>query len=342
MSYLGSQPLAAMLPLVKGQNLSDLSDKAASRANLGVMSKDETLLHTIPIGTILSFYGNSAPPGFLPAYGQVVNAATYPELVQFLNPGSSSATLPDLRGEFLRGWDAGRGVDQGRNVRSWQKGTLQIADPTLSSANVAMPINKDENTAAHLSRVGLDSVQETNYPDSLLATTATNVVTNNLGGWGFQSGSTRPRNVAVLYCIKAYGAYANSTTLDVANLAQDLSMTVKTTDFLGAKSINGWQYVNGLLVQWGRINCPVGTTTGKADITFPVAFPRECFLVSASIGIQYPSYDQLTSGAASDQYRKGRQEVSIGMPSATGAPGQYFVDNNPGDARVIQWTAIGY
>lgn len=342
MSYLGSQPLAAMLPLVKGQNLSDLSDKAASRNNLGVLSKDETLLHTVPIGTILSFFGNSAPPGYLPCYGQVVNAATYPELVTFLNAGASSATLPDLRGEFLRGWDAGRGVDQGRNVRSWQKGSLVASDPTMMTPAVNGIINSDDATGSHLSRVGLDPVAETNYSDTRVAYTASGVVTTNLNAAGAVVGSTRPRNVAVLYCIKAYGAYANSTTLDVANLAQDLSMTVKTTDFLGAKSINGWQYINGLLVQWGRISCPVGTTTGKADITFPVAFPRECFLVSASIGILYPSYDQLTSGAASDQYRKGRQEVSIGMPSATGAPGQYFVDNNPGDSRVIQWTAIGY
>ncbi|WP_251988342.1 hypothetical protein, partial [Escherichia coli] len=32
--------------------------------------------------------------------------------------------LPDLRGEFIRGWDDGRKVDTGRKLLSWQKGTL--------------------------------------------------------------------------------------------------------------------------------------------------------------------------------------------------------------------------
>ncbi|GHK49937.1 hypothetical protein ECZU08_55330 [Escherichia coli] len=32
--------------------------------------------------------------------------------------------LPDLRGEFIRGWDDGRKIDEGRKLLSWQKGTL--------------------------------------------------------------------------------------------------------------------------------------------------------------------------------------------------------------------------
>ena len=37
-----------------------------------------------------------------------------------------STTLPDLRGEFIRGWDHGRGVDGGRGLRTWQKDAMNI------------------------------------------------------------------------------------------------------------------------------------------------------------------------------------------------------------------------
>jgi hypothetical protein len=68
------------------------------------------------IGTPIPFPLSTVPPGYLAMSGQAFNPATYPDL-SVVYP---SNFLPDLRGEFIRGWDNARGVDPGRTVLSYQ------------------------------------------------------------------------------------------------------------------------------------------------------------------------------------------------------------------------------
>lgn len=56
------------------------------------------------------------PGGFLAMNGATFDKSRYPRLAQLYPSGR----LPDLRGEFIRGWDANRGVDSGRALLSWQ------------------------------------------------------------------------------------------------------------------------------------------------------------------------------------------------------------------------------
>lgn len=58
---------------------------------------------------------------FLKFNGATFSASTYPKLAQVF-PG---LTLPEARGEFLRIWDDGRGVDNSRNLLSYQSGAFQ-------------------------------------------------------------------------------------------------------------------------------------------------------------------------------------------------------------------------
>jgi len=77
---------------------------------------------TETIGRISIFTSATIPEGWLECNGVVVQAADYPELVEYLT-GSDTATsvaLPDLRGEFLMGLDAGAGIDPGRIVGTTQ------------------------------------------------------------------------------------------------------------------------------------------------------------------------------------------------------------------------------
>ncbi len=62
------------------------------------------------------------PDGWLKCNGATFDKAKYPKLAVAYPSGS----LPDLRGEFLRGWDDGRGVDTGRALLSLQAHSLQI------------------------------------------------------------------------------------------------------------------------------------------------------------------------------------------------------------------------
>ncbi len=67
-------------------------------------------------GIPLPFPGAVAPSGFLKCNGQAFDKTTYPILAELYPSGH----LPDLRGEFIRGWDDGRKVDTGRALLSSQ------------------------------------------------------------------------------------------------------------------------------------------------------------------------------------------------------------------------------
>jgi len=75
----------------------------------------------------VAFFGlNTAPAGWLKANGALVSRTTYASLFAVIGTtygaGDSSTTfaLPDMRGEFPRGWDDGRAVDSGRAFGSAQ------------------------------------------------------------------------------------------------------------------------------------------------------------------------------------------------------------------------------
>jgi hypothetical protein len=74
----------------------------------------------------MSFSGSSEPPGWFFCYGQAISRAAYPRLFSAIGTvygagnGSTTFNVPDLRGEFVRGFDAGRGIDTGRVLGSFQ------------------------------------------------------------------------------------------------------------------------------------------------------------------------------------------------------------------------------
>ena len=123
----------------------------------------------MPTGAMIMWPMTAAPSGFVEAAGQ--STALYPSLTPIYG-----SILPDMRGEFLRGWDHGRGVDSGRVIRSFQ------ADEFESHSHTGGQIGAAGGVA--WSNPASDSV-----PDS--------GQTGNTGGT-----ETRPRNVAMMYIIK--------------------------------------------------------------------------------------------------------------------------------------------
>ena len=73
-------------------------------------------LKTIFVGIPIPYPLAVVPDGCLALNGQKFDTARYPQLAKVYPSG----TLPDLRGEFIRGWDNGRGADAGRALLSWQ------------------------------------------------------------------------------------------------------------------------------------------------------------------------------------------------------------------------------
>lgn len=119
--------------------------------------------------------------------------------------GSTTFTLPDLRGEFIRGADNGRGIDSSRALGSKQKGSMVPLDSSgilqsyIMQANSAQ-ITSPGDVALSRDRLGLD-YDGTTYPNTYISwLNTTNDQAPETGG--FYSAQSRPRNVALNYVIK--------------------------------------------------------------------------------------------------------------------------------------------
>jgi phage-related tail fiber protein len=143
---------------------------------------------------------SSAPTGFIKANGAAVSRTTYSALFAAIGTtfgsgdGSTTFNVPDLRGEFVRGWDDGRGVDSGRSFGSSQTDAItdhthKVRSEGQSSDDGANLRNTDGDNNAPTRTGGFN-----NYVtgvDALISGSSTTVGTE-----------TRPRNVALLACIK--------------------------------------------------------------------------------------------------------------------------------------------
>ncbi|MEE9647907.1 phage tail protein [Enterobacter soli] len=131
----------------------------------------------LPVGTPIPWV-SYAPTGWLNCNGAAFSAALYPKLAL----AYPNLTLPDLRGEFIRGWDAGRGVDSGRALLSAQGFLVESHTHNLNY------------------RALLPEVEGATYFGGV--TSATKVgLTSQMSSYG--GTETRPRNVAFNYIVRA-------------------------------------------------------------------------------------------------------------------------------------------
>ena len=70
----------------------------------------------LPVGVPVPWPLETPPTGWLKCNGAAFSSEKYPNLAKAYHTNK----LPDLRGEFIRGWDDGRGVDAGRQLLSSQ------------------------------------------------------------------------------------------------------------------------------------------------------------------------------------------------------------------------------
>ncbi|EAV3291838.1 phage tail protein [Salmonella enterica] len=177
----------------KSANGADIADNSAFLNNLGLGAGS-----ALPVGVPVPWPLAAAPAGWLKCNGAAFTAAQYPKLAQAY-PGLK---LPDLRGEFIRGWDDGRGVDSGRALLEWQKGTL-VGGRDDNDDGIDISYMSNGSTIDY----GGDKIPSGNYVDTYLWYAGLGTVTNaarrqtNLRDSFFNV--TRPRNVAFNYIVRA-------------------------------------------------------------------------------------------------------------------------------------------
>lgn len=139
------------------------------------------------VGQVIFTAGGVAPSGFLKCDGAAVSRSTYAALFAVcgttfgVGNGSTTFNLPDLRGEFIRGLDDGRGVDSGRVLGSAQAavaGSFTVSTTTLGGTGVGAPIMDSITINGRL------------WNDNTAAQTV-----------DVTPGDSRPRNIALLACI---------------------------------------------------------------------------------------------------------------------------------------------
>lgn len=175
---------------------------AASLVSAHEASVDPHPQYKPPPGAVCMFYANTPPSGWLEANGAWHSKTTYPRLYNQIKDitgiltNGDLFTVPDLRGEFLRGWDNGRGVDAGRTLGSSQIDMFSSHSHRLKT---------DTGIVSQGSEVGLTDTgiwTDVGGPESLNSTAVSSdgqlieATTYTEGGV-----ETRPRNVALLVCI---------------------------------------------------------------------------------------------------------------------------------------------
>lgn len=297
---------------------------------------------SLPVGSIVAFPKSSVPPGFLEIDGSVQSVATYPDLAVYLgtafnkgNEGAGNFRLPESRGEFLRGWDHGRGMDPGRGCGTAQEDALQ---------NIIAGLNANPSAAYQFLGEGVTASGAFALTERISNSFADGAVTDRQGSSltfdasrvARTSNETRPHNLAVMWCIKAWSAPINQGNIDVAALAPLASQATETNQgtlkvasdaqmldgsndkvvvtpktlrkgFAINLAQNGYiafpSWLGGLIIQW---TTGVGVTTeGAQTIAYPMAFPNEVFFRVVS-----------THAASASAYANSAYQT-IGIPGLT-------------------------
>ncbi|HFI9200215.1 TPA: phage tail protein [Escherichia coli] len=163
-----------------------LIQKNISKVGLGEGS-------ALPVGAPVPWPSETPPTGWMKCNGAVFSAEEYPELAK----AYPTNKLPDLRGEFIRGWDDGRDVDSGRALLSEQLDAMQnvtgsLIDNTMGSAS----------SASGVFNVGSSSGVKYAAPSTGNAFSYYGV-TLDLSRSARTSAETRPRNIAFNYIVRA-------------------------------------------------------------------------------------------------------------------------------------------
>ncbi|ASN84883.1 phage tail protein [Pectobacterium versatile] len=143
------------------------------------------------VGMPLPFPGAVAPAGWIKCNGQSFDKSRYPILASLYPSGF----LPDLRGEFVRGWDDGRGADAGRALMSAQGDAIRNIVGTIGQLNDR--VNEQETTGV------FDANKYTGSNSGLTGGRGGRIVTFDASKVVPTANENRPRNIAFNYIVRA-------------------------------------------------------------------------------------------------------------------------------------------
>ncbi|MQK79437.1 tail fiber protein [Escherichia coli] len=161
----------------------------------------------LPVGVPVPWPSATPPTGWLKCNGAAFSAEEYPELAK----AYPTNKLPDLRGEFIRGWDDGRGMDTGRAILSAQGDAIRniygefktvntenysIWESVGSFKGAVVPLNPSTNNSYFsLVRSMVTERSEGGVYPKVIGLDASRIVPT--------ANENRPRNIAFNYIVRA-------------------------------------------------------------------------------------------------------------------------------------------
>ncbi|MEJ9504987.1 tail fiber protein, partial [Escherichia coli] len=158
----------------------------------------------LPVGVPVPWPSATPPTGWLKCNGAAFSAEEYPELAK----AYPNNKLPDLRGEFIRGWDDGRGIDPGRALLSLQNGGVEshthqgqifrVSDYRTNEIPASEVMGR--NYLASLTPGANSPLDFDDYPVALIPN---GYFVGNQRTTAYGINETRPRNIAFNYIVRA-------------------------------------------------------------------------------------------------------------------------------------------
>ncbi|HFT5288362.1 TPA: phage tail protein [Escherichia coli] len=189
----GKQPLDNTLTNLSGKDVAGL----LTYLGLGEGS-------ALPVGVPVPWPSATPPTGWLKCNGAAFSAEEYPELAK----AYPTNKLPDLRGEFIRGWDDGRGIDAGRALLSLQNGGVESHTHQGQLFRVSDYRTKEIPASEVMGRgyiasltPGADSPLD--FDDYSVSSNPNGYFVGNQRTTAYGVNETRPRNIAFNYIVRA-------------------------------------------------------------------------------------------------------------------------------------------
>jgi hypothetical protein len=158
-----------------------------TKSSGGITVEETVYIDSTPVGSVMLWGTRTPPNGWIELNGQ--STSSYPELAKVYG-----SNVPDLRGEFVRGFDNGRGIDANRSIATYQPGTKITGE-------VGIPSSMNTHTINNINNVYGDPIYETNFDMTIQwdAETANQNSSVSSSYWA----TVRPRNISMMYIVKA-------------------------------------------------------------------------------------------------------------------------------------------
>jgi microcystin-dependent protein len=242
----GSQCIGDSLAIIN-QNFSTL-DSSVCALSSSFTATGPT--DTNPIGTVIYFAAQTPPPGYVECNGQYyptdgvmstlfgIIGYTYGTGTNLDSLNRSWFRVPDLRGQFVRGWDHGANVDSARTFGSNQADTYLNHTHSIND-----PGHKHKSVSGSKVGQGQSGYGVNDYGSPADTTSNTTDITINSSTTG--GSETRPKNVALLPCIRFANISTVTANLSTTSVLNQLSSVMTAFNSIQQGVAKAWVTFDG-------------------------------------------------------------------------------------------------